>query len=128
MREHLHNGLRPHRMGTIIQFFQGHCKHLQLEILGKPVFCCTLRRTPDVCTHGHLPPSLSCRVIGTCTAFLFFPDLVRGETTFPRTNRWETRWQESVDFAQKRVEFTKPLCNRTVAWYILGKFNGNGFR
>ena len=78
-------------MGTIIQFFQDHCKRLQLEILGKPVFCCTLWRIPDVCTHGHLPPSLSCRVIGTCTAYLFFPDLVRGKTTFPRTNRWETK-------------------------------------
>ena len=34
-------------MGTIIQFFQDHCKRLQLETLGKSVSCCTLRGTPD---------------------------------------------------------------------------------
>ena len=107
----------------LYSFFRAIASNLQLAISGKPVFCCTLRRTPDVCTHGHLPPSLSCRVIGTCTAFLFFPDFVRGETTFPRTNRWETRCQESVDFEQKRVDFTKRLCNWTILCYVLSKFN-----
>lgn len=68
---------------------------------------------------------LACRVgsLEPARHICFSPTSFGERQPFPGRTVGKTQWQESVDFAQKRVDFTKRLCIRKILCYVLSKFN-----